>query len=71
MAKSFWHHYDINNLTQDYRKEKEESKDTMVLEVVTDGKNDWKEWLGICTQQENTGRDMCFVLCAAFFWANT
>ena len=39
-AKSFWRHYDINNLTQDYRKEKEESKETMALEVVTDGKND-------------------------------
>ena len=34
MAKSFWRHYDINNLTQDYRKEKEESKETMALEVV-------------------------------------
>ena len=43
MAKSFWRHYDINNLTQDYRKEKEESKETMALEVVTDGKNDKTE----------------------------
>ena len=41
--KSFWRHYDINNLTQDYRKEKEESKETMALEVVTDGKNDKTE----------------------------
>ena len=59
MAKSFWHHYDINNLTQDYRKEKEELKETMALEVVSDGKNDKteKEWLGICTQ-ETMGRDM-------------
>ena len=40
MAKSFWRHYDINNLTQDYRKEKEEWKETMTVEVVTDGKND-------------------------------
>ena len=39
MAKSFRRHYDINNLTQDYRKEKEESKETMSLEVVTCGKN--------------------------------
>ena len=43
MTKSFWRHYDINNLTQDYRKEKEESKETMALEVVTDGKNDKTE----------------------------
>ena len=46
MAKSFWRHYDINNLnnlTQDYRKEKEEWKETMALEVVTDGKNDKTE----------------------------
>ena len=28
---------------QDYRKKKEESKETMVLEVVTDGKNDETE----------------------------
>ena len=27
-------------MTQDYRKEKEELKETMALEVVTDGKND-------------------------------
>ena len=43
MAKSFWHHYDISNLTQDYRKEKEESKETMALEVVTDDKNNKTE----------------------------
>ena len=43
MAKSFWRHYDIYNLTQDYRQEKEESKETMTLEVVTDGKNDKTE----------------------------
>ena len=42
-AKSFWRHYDINNLTQDYRKVKEESNETMALEVVTDGKNDKTE----------------------------
>ena len=41
MAKSFWRHYDINNFTQDYRKEK--SKETMALEVVTDGTNDKTE----------------------------
>ena len=40
VGKSFWRHYDINNLTQQYRKEKEEWKETMALEVVTDGKND-------------------------------
>ena len=33
MAKSFWRYYDINNLTQDYREEKEESKETMALEL--------------------------------------
>ena len=73
MAKSFWRHYDINNLTQNYRKEKVESKETMALEVVTDGKTEWqnwKEWLGICTQQENTAHDMCLDLCAAFFCVN-
>ena len=43
MAKLFWRLYDINNLTQEYRKEKEESKETMALEVVTDGKNDKTE----------------------------
>ncbi len=43
MAKPFWRHYDINNLTQDYRKVKEESKETMALEVVIDGKNDKTE----------------------------
>ena len=43
MAKSFWRHYDINNLTQDYRNVKQESKETMALEVVTDGKNDKTE----------------------------
>jgi len=43
MTKPFWRHYDINNLTQDYRKQKEESKETMALEVVTDGKNDKTE----------------------------
>ena len=43
VGKSFWRHYDINNLMQNYRKEKEESEETMVLEVVTDGKNDQTE----------------------------
>ena len=43
MAKSFWRHYDINNLTQDYRKAKEELKETMALEVVTDGKKNKTE----------------------------
>ena len=43
MEKSFWRHCDINNLMQDYRKVKEESKETMALEVVTDGKNDKTE----------------------------
>ena len=40
MTKSFWRHYDINNLTQDYRKEKEESKETMAPEEGTGGNND-------------------------------
>ena len=43
MTKSFWRHHDISNLTQDHRKVKEESKETMALEVVTDGKNDQTE----------------------------
>ena len=43
MTKSVWRHYDINNLTQDYRMEKEESKETVALEVVSDGKNDKTE----------------------------
>ena len=43
MTISFWRHYDINNLTQDYKKEEEESKETMALEVVTGGKNDKTE----------------------------
>ena len=44
MAKSFGRHYDIiNNLTQRYRKVKEESKETMTVEVITDGKNDKTE----------------------------
>ena len=30
-------------MTQDYRKEKQESKETMALEVVTDGTNDKTE----------------------------
>ena len=30
----------INNLAQDYRMVKEEPKETMALEVVTDGKDD-------------------------------
>ena len=45
-GKIIWRHYDINNLMQDYRKEKEESKETMPLEVVTDGKNDKTEQNG-------------------------
>ena len=32
-----------NNLTQDYRKEKEESMETLAVEVVTNGKNDKTE----------------------------
>ena len=43
MARSFWRHYDIINLTQDYRNVMEESKKTMALEVVTDNKNDKTE----------------------------
>ena len=43
MAKLFRRHYDINNLTQDYRKVKEESKETVAQEVVTGGKNDKTE----------------------------
>ena len=45
--KWWQNHFDVitisNNLTQDYRKEKEESKETMALEVVTDCKNDKTE----------------------------
>jgi len=41
--KGWQNHFDVitisTNLTQDYRKEKEESKETMALEVVTDRKN--------------------------------
>ena len=43
MAKSFWRHYNISNLTQECRKEKEESKEAMALEVITDGNNDKTE----------------------------
>ena len=43
MAKSFWRHYYVNNLTRDYRKVKEESKETVAVEVVTDGENDKTE----------------------------
>ena len=43
MAKSFWRHYDINNLRSKYRQGKEESKETMALEVVTDDKSDKTE----------------------------
>ena len=32
-----------SNLTQDYREEKQESKETMALEVVTEGKDDKTE----------------------------
>ena len=39
MAKSFGRHYDISNLSQDYRKEKEESKETMALVVIGDKNN--------------------------------
>ena len=42
-AKSFSRHYDISSLVQDYRKGKEELKETMALEVVTDGKNNKTE----------------------------
>ena len=65
MAKLFWRHYDINNLTQE--KAKEELKETVALAVVTDGQNNktkkTKNKLGICTQEENTGRDMCCFVC--------
>ena len=36
MAKSVGRHDDINNLTQDYRKVKEEWKETIAVEIVTD-----------------------------------
>ena len=55
-----------NNLTQDYRKVKEESKETTALEVVTDGKNDKTE---NNTTREH-GNTMCIVLCATFFCVN-
>ena len=67
-------HFDVITILiiwrQDCRKEKEELKETMALEVVTDdnlGTTKLKRMTGICTQQENTGRDMCFGLCVAFF----
>ena len=46
--------------------------ETMAVEVVTDGKNDKTEQNDqeYVHKQENTGRDMCFVLCAAFFCVN-
>ena len=56
----YWRHYDINNLTQDYRTEKEELKETMALEVVTDGKNDKTE--NMCTTRKHgTEHVFCFV----------
>ena len=51
MAKSFCRHYETNNLTQDYRTEKEELKETMALEAITDGKNDITE--NMCTTREH------------------
>ena len=51
----------FNNLTQDYRKEKEESKETMALEVVTDGKDDKTEQNMYTTREHGTGYMFCFV----------
>ena len=47
-SMKWWqNHFDVitisNNLTQECRKEKEESKEAMALEVATDGKNDKTE----------------------------
>ena len=42
MAKPVWRHYDINNDARLW-KENEESKETMALEGVTDGKNNKTE----------------------------
>ena len=53
ILKSFWRHYDNNNLTQDYRKEKEESKETMALNIVTDGKDDKTEQNDDKTEQND------------------
>ena len=52
--------------------EKEEAKETKALEVDTDGNNDKNEKNDQehVHKQENTGRDMCFVLCAAFICVN-
>ena len=61
-------------MTQDYRKEKEESnsKETMALEVVTDGKNvkTVKRMTRnmYTTGEHETGHVFCFV--AAFFCIN-
>ena len=41
--KRWQNHFDVNNLSQNYRKVKGESKETMALELVTDGKNDKTE----------------------------
>ena len=38
--KCWQSYFDVITMMQDYRKEKEELKETMALEVVTDGKND-------------------------------
>ena len=46
----------------------------MALEIVTDAKNDKTEFLFSRNikyiQQENTGRDICLVLCPAFICIN-
>ena len=54
-------------MTQDYRKEKEESKETMALEVVSDGKNDkteknYKEYL-----HKRTQSGTCVLFCVLPF----
>ena len=74
-------HFDIKNLKQnfdiiriltiwhqDYKKEKEELKETMALKVVTDGKND--NWRGKKNDKEyvhnKRTQDRTCVLCATF-----
>ena len=57
-------------MTQDYRKEKEESKETMALEGVTDGRNDKTEKKMTrnmyTTREHGTGHVFCFVVLPSF-----
>ena len=62
-SMKWWqNHFDVItiSLTQDYRKEKEELKETMALEVVTDSKNDKTENT-YTTREHGTEHVFCFV----------